>query len=109
MEMTKAAPVFLMRLSFIIVSDYNFIYLRQAEQIVCLLSLLVRSLGHLLMKTILVAVGTGILLSPFSRSAQLEVDVGRSRIQVDAKATGHGFTGSLQKYEAKIAGDAATG
>lgn len=61
------------------------------------------------MKTILVAVGAGILLSPFSRSAQVEVDLGRSRIQVDAKATGHGFTGSLQKYEAKVAGDAATG
>ncbi|RYD22579.1 MAG: YceI family protein [Verrucomicrobiaceae bacterium] len=61
------------------------------------------------MKTILVAIGAGILLSPCSWSAQIEVDVGRSRIQVDAKATGHAFTGSLEKYEVKVAGDPATG
>lgn len=38
-------------------------------------------------------------------SATLEVDQARSRIQVDAKATGHGFTGTLKKYTATVSGD----
>ena len=42
-------------------------------------------------------------------AASLDVDAGRSRIQVDAKATGHNFTGTLQKFEIKAAGDAVTG
>jgi polyisoprenoid-binding protein YceI len=41
-------------------------------------------------------------------SATLEVDPGQSRIQVTAKATGHGFTGTLRKYSVKVAGDGAT-
>jgi polyisoprenoid-binding protein YceI len=42
-------------------------------------------------------------------AAQLDVDLDRSRVQVDAKATGHAFTGTLQKYVIKAAGDATTG
>ncbi len=38
-------------------------------------------------------------------SATLEVDKGRSRIQVDAKATGHNFTGTLKDYSASVSGD----
>lgn len=43
-----------------------------------------------------------------SHATTLVVDPGRSRIQVDAKATGHSFTGTLEKYTAKVAGDATT-
>jgi len=52
----------------------------------------------------------GLLLSMagVTHSATLEVDPGRSRIQVDAKATGHGFTGTLEKYTARVTGDVAT-
>lgn len=41
-------------------------------------------------------------------AASLDVDSARSRIQVDAKATGHNFTGNLQKYTIKAAGDVAS-
>jgi polyisoprenoid-binding protein YceI len=48
--------------------------------------------------------GLGLLLVGTARSATLEVDQGRSRIQVDAKATGHAFTGTLRKFTASVAG-----
>lgn len=38
----------------------------------------------------------------------LQVDMSRSRIQVDAKATGHRFTGNLKSYEVEVEGDAAS-
>ncbi len=41
-------------------------------------------------------------------AATLEVDQEKSRIQVDAKATGHSFTGSLEKYTATVEGDSST-
>lgn len=40
--------------------------------------------------------------------AELQIDKERSRIQVDAKATGHSFTGDLKDYKVKITGDAST-
>lgn len=40
-----------------------------------------------------------------SHAASLEVDAGRSRIQAEAKATGHAFTCTLEKFTAKVAGD----
>jgi polyisoprenoid-binding protein YceI len=40
-------------------------------------------------------------------AATLEVDKTRSKIQVDAKATGHAFTGTLKAYTVKATGDAA--
>lgn len=43
-----------------------------------------------------------------AHSATLEVDKGRSRIQVDATATGHNFTGTLKDYTASVSGDAAS-
>jgi polyisoprenoid-binding protein YceI len=43
-----------------------------------------------------------------AHAATLEVDKGRSRIQVDAKATGHKFTGTLKDYTASVSGDAAS-
>lgn len=62
------------------------------------------------MKTILIAATAGFLsIATEARSATVEVDMARSRIQVDAKATGHTFTGSLKKYTAKVSGDAVTG
>lgn len=44
-----------------------------------------------------------------ARADALEIDKTRSRIQVDAKATGHGFTGELGKYTVTAAGDPKTG
>jgi polyisoprenoid-binding protein YceI len=38
----------------------------------------------------------------------LEIDKTNSRVQVDAKATGHGFTGELKDYTVKVSGNAAT-
>ncbi len=43
-----------------------------------------------------------------AHAATLEVDKGRSRIQVDAKATGHNFTGNLKDYTVSVSGDAAS-
>ncbi len=40
-------------------------------------------------------------------AATLEVDKTRSKIQVEAKATGHAFTGTLTAYTLKASGDAA--
>lgn len=51
----------------------------------------------------------GILLSAaLSHAATLDVDSTRSRIQVDAHATGHDFTGTLKKYTATVSGDASS-
>lgn len=62
------------------------------------------------MKTILIAAGTVfICAATVARSGTLEVDPARSRIQVDAKATGHGFTGTLEKYVVTASGDGTTG
>lgn len=47
-------------------------------------------------------------LAAGARAATLEVDQGRSRIQVDARATGHGFTGTLKKFTATVSGDASS-
>lgn len=38
----------------------------------------------------------------------IQVDPARSRIQVDVKATGHEFTGTLEKYTITAAGDASS-
>lgn len=43
-----------------------------------------------------------------AHAATVEVDTSRSRIQVDAKATGHTFAGDLKKYSLKVEGDATT-
>lgn len=43
-----------------------------------------------------------------THAATLEVDKDRSRIQVDARATGHTFCGELGKYTIAASGDAAT-
>jgi polyisoprenoid-binding protein YceI len=43
-----------------------------------------------------------------AEAGNLVVDKAKSRIQVDAKATGHEFTGTLGDYQATVSGDAAT-
>ena len=53
-------------------------------------------LGSLLLVPVLASAGT------------LKVDKAKSRIQVDAKATGHEFTGTLSDFNAKVTGDDAT-
>ena len=56
-----------------------------------------------------IAIVCGFLASAsFLQAATLVVDQDRSRIQVDAKATGHNFTGTLKKYTATVSGDAST-
>jgi polyisoprenoid-binding protein YceI len=54
------------------------------------------------------AIGTLLAVTTLAHAATLEVDKGRSRIQVDAKATGHSFTGTLKDYTATVSGDAST-
>lgn len=49
-----------------------------------------------------------IVMGESSRAGSLQVDQDRSRIQVDASATGHNFTGTLQKYTITAAGDTGT-
>jgi polyisoprenoid-binding protein YceI len=44
----------------------------------------------------------------FAHASTLEVDQERSRIQVDAKATGHNFTGNLKKFTTTVSGDATS-
>ncbi len=41
-------------------------------------------------------------------AGSLAVDKAKSRIQVDAKATGHEFSGTLDDFTAKVTGDGAT-
>lgn len=41
-------------------------------------------------------------------AATLEVEKEKSRIHVDAEATGHSFTGTLEKYTATVQGNPAT-
>lgn len=61
------------------------------------------------MKTILLTSTACFALgASFAAAATLEVDQERSRIQVDAKATGHNFTGNLTKYKIEAEGDEAT-
>jgi len=51
----------------------------------------------------------GMMLVTISAEADtLKVDKSRSRTQVDAKATGHAFTGTLEKYTVKVLGDSTT-
>ncbi len=48
-------------------------------------------------------------LSPIILEAgDLSVDAQKSWVKVDASATGHSFSGSLSKFEAKVSGDAAS-
>lgn len=66
-------------------------------------------LNHLTMKTGLFVTLCGALCTlTLARAASLEVDKERSRIQVDAKATGHTFAGDLGKYTIKAEGDAVS-
>lgn len=58
---------------------------------------------------IAIAVLFGTLLgSHVGSAASLEVDKGKSKIQVAAKATGHEFTGTLTDYTITASGDEAT-
>ena len=58
--------------------------------------------------TIIAAAGGFFCVVACARAATVEVDPVRSRIQVDAKATGHTFSGDLKSYTVKVAGDAAS-
>jgi polyisoprenoid-binding protein YceI len=58
--------------------------------------------------TLIAALGAIGLMTPGARGASVQVDASRSRIEVDAKATGHSFAGSLGKYAIKVEGDAVS-
>ena len=60
------------------------------------------------MKSITTLAIMSVLSGVVARAATVEVDSTRSRIQVDAKATGHAFSGELKKYTIKMAGDPTT-
>ena len=61
------------------------------------------------MKNRMIATLCGMLWTmSLANAATLQVDKERSRIQVDAKATGHTFTGTLKDYKASVSGDAAS-
>jgi len=47
-------------------------------------------------------------MTPGAWAETLEVNQANSRIQVDAKATGHHFTGELKDYSATVSGNAQT-
>jgi polyisoprenoid-binding protein YceI len=59
-------------------------------------------------KTSLIICGAAVALLATAQAATLELDKSRSRIQVDAKATGHRFTGTLKDYAATVSGDAGS-
>lgn len=61
------------------------------------------------MKNRTIATLCGLLATlTLAHAATLEVDKDRSRIQVDAKATGHKFTGTLKDYTASVSGDSSS-
>jgi len=61
------------------------------------------------MKTIPLALLCSLFAATLPASAaSLKVDKERSRIQVDAKATGHTFTGTLADYQATVSGNEST-
>jgi polyisoprenoid-binding protein YceI len=57
------------------------------------------------MKRIFGAALCGMMMIASADADTLKVDKSRSRIHVDGKSTGHGFTGTLGDYEAKISGN----
>lgn len=58
------------------------------------------------MKNRIIATLCGLLATlTLAHAAPLEVDKDRSRIQVDAEATGHKFTGTLKDYTASVSGE----
>ncbi len=61
------------------------------------------------MKYQVVTILGGFLIAlSLSQAATLEVDKERSRIGVNAKATGHSFSGTLKGYKATVSGDNAS-
>jgi polyisoprenoid-binding protein YceI len=52
--------------------------------------------------------GCLLVLAATAGAGTLAIDKSKSRIQVDAKATGHEFTGTLADFTAKVSGDEAT-
>ena len=49
--------------------------------------------------------GILVLIPVLASAGTLKVDKAKSRIQVDVKATGHEFTGTLSDFTAKVTGD----
>lgn len=63
----------------------------------------------IIMKTIIIAAVASWVVGISSVDAEtLVVDTERCRIQVDAEATGHDFTGTLEKFTIRAAGDVET-
>lgn len=60
------------------------------------------------MKKLIPLSSTLLIFGSVAQGAELQIEKENSRIQVDAKATGHGFTGDLKDYTVKVAGNAST-
>ncbi len=67
-----------------------------------------RSAALAMTKTIGIAICGLMLAATSAGAATLKVEKQRSRIHVDAKATGHSFTGTLKDYTIKVTGNPAT-
>ncbi|MGB6222193.1 YceI family protein [Haloferula sp.] len=60
------------------------------------------------MKRLIGAALCGMLMMGIAGADTLKVDKTRSRIQVDGRSTGHGFTGTLEEYTARVSGNPVT-
>ncbi len=60
------------------------------------------------MKLLIEVAVCGVLMLGAAKADTLEVDKTQSRIQVDGRSTGHGFTGTLGDYVVTISGDPST-
>lgn len=60
------------------------------------------------MKRLLVAALLGTFMVASASAETLKVDKAKSRIHVDARATGHSFTGTLEDYTITASGDPTT-
>lgn len=63
-----------------------------------------RTTKHMRHPTITTLCGL-LITASLAQAATLDVDKQRSRIQVNAKATGHAFSGTLKDYKATVSGD----
>lgn len=65
-------------------------------------------LRNIMKRTLFSALGSLLVSVSPVFAGTLTIDKARSRIKVDAKATGHSFAGTLSDFTAKVSGDDAT-
>lgn len=87
-----------------VVFDKKFLIKRMVDRAAYMATLNTMNINQ---RTIFTSCGI-LCAATLGHAATLELDKERSRIQVDAKATGHNFTGTLSDYKASVAGEAAS-